>query len=125
VKAFSIGAAAAAVTAATVFSAPPVHAEAYTDGGGGETFVVGNQSRAGLKPIAPGIYNVRLRDPNQMTTYGGQWSTCQKLLCGTGYEDNMDRMGIVMPQNSSGVLMAVKPSDVAVFLFDVVATRVQ
>ena len=87
--------------------------------------MVGNQSRAGLKPIAPGVYNVRLRDPNHMTTCDGQWCTCQTLLCGTGYEDNIDRAGIVMPQNSSGVLMEVKPSDVAVFLFDAVATRVQ
>ena len=58
--------------AAVAISAPHAIAEAYTDGGGGETFVVGSQPKAGLKPIAPGIYNVRLIDPNHMTTYGGQ-----------------------------------------------------
>jgi hypothetical protein len=106
-------------------SAPHAIAEAYTDGGGGETFAVGSQPKAGLKPIAPGIYNVRLIDPNHMTTTGGQWSTCQTLLCGMAYADNLDRTGIVMPQNSSGILMEIRPSDVAVYLFDVVATSVQ
>ncbi len=115
----------AAVAAAAILSAPAAHAETYTDGGGGKTFVVGSQPTAGLTPIDPGVYNVRIIDPSHMTTYGGQWSTCQKILCGNGYEDNFDRTGIILPKNSSGVLMEVKSSDVAVYLFDVIATRVQ
>jgi hypothetical protein len=107
VKAFTTGAAPGAAPGRTL-GAVTAHAETYTDGGGGKTFAVG-QPRAGLDSIAPGIYNVRLRDPNHMTSYGGQWSTCQTLLCGPGYEDNIDPMGIVLPQNSSGVLRARTP----------------
>lgn len=112
------------VAAMSIGLSAPAHAETYSDGGGGQTFSVG-QARAGLQPIAPGIYNVRIIDPNHMTTYGGQWSTCLTVMCGMGYEDNMDRMGIILPQNTNGVLMEVKPTDAAVYLFDVVATRVQ
>ncbi len=46
------------------------------------------------------------------------------LLCGMGYEDNIDRMRIILP-NTSAVPMQVEPNDVAVYLLDVVATRVE
>lgn len=121
-KRFRVGAVALATAAAAISVAPDAQAETYTVRGG-ETFSVG-QPRAGLRSIAPGTYSVRLRDPNDMVTYGGQWSTCKVLLCGMGYEDNIDRTGIVLP-NTAGSLMQVQQSDVAVYLFDVVVTRVE
>lgn len=116
--------AAVAVTALALLTSPPASAEETYSVRAGETFVVGKQSRAGLRTIAPGVYSVRILDPSHMTTYGGQWTTCKTLLCGPGYEDNFDRMGVILPTGGAQ-LMQVEPSDVAVYLFDVLATRVE
>lgn len=113
-----------AFSALTLLTSPSAAAEDAYSVRGGETLVVGKQSRAGLRTIAPGVYSVRILDPNRMTTYGGQWTTCKTLLCGPGYEDNFDRMGIVLPTGAAQ-LMQVEPGDVAVYLFDVLATRVE
>ncbi|TDK96497.1 hypothetical protein EI067_15465 [Mycobacterium paragordonae] len=108
--------------AAPAFADPGV---IRADGPGG-VYAVGSVPKGGLEAaIPPGTYRVQAGNGDPDTTFGmGIWYRCKSVLCGPSYVQNIVATGGVQPGTTAAPLMQIEPTDVAVYLFNVVLTRV-